>query len=248
MANGTSRLPLLRMKNLDFSYFVVLIVLILPLRAIVYLSPAFVASLAIHAIFPGLPYLSFLDGMPVPARILALCYTFTESCWLIYYLRLRGQMSYNAAAPPGYSASDAFFAREKEVLGKNNGEEAKGVGSVVRDRTAHTSRRALFDRCALEATRDPQAFVSNWFFGAPISSIGRDDVAEWISWAFFAKHLKDLKSEEELSDLEYMVSGLERVLGLEGKGGLKRGSMGAKCMRHTLDEMESQMRPLIYYV
>ncbi|KAH8812367.1 hypothetical protein F5884DRAFT_785191 [Xylogone sp. PMI_703] len=103
-------------------------------------------------------------------------------------------------------------------------------------------RRELFNKC-LATIIDPVRYVSLWHRGAPIERIGRENVKEWICWAFMDKHIWGPDEDEEL---EVYVNELENLL----PKGLKFCSgeiPGIKTLRFSLDPVNISHKPLLFY-
>ena len=102
------------------------------------------------------------------------------------------------------------------------------------------ARRELFKRCH-ENVPDPQRYLSRWFLDAPASEIKRENVKDFLRWAFLNKGETEAADEEKLD--EY-VEGLEKMLGRQFETG--RGE--AKCLRLTLDRVDMLHRSLTWYM
>ncbi|TQW08269.1 alpha beta hydrolase fold family [Cordyceps javanica] len=121
-------------------------------------------------------------------------------------------------------------------------------------------REALFRRCVAHA-REPAAYLRGWFLGAPLDDIRRDNVREFLLWAFFETGAEDVAATAaaaaasqppaqstaaaaELSaELDGYVAALEERLGrrfAEGRG-------AAKSLRLTLDPVATAYRGLAWY-
>jgi len=87
---------------------------------------------------------------------------------------------------------------------------------------------------------DPQRYLSKWFLDAPASEIKRENVKDFLRWAFLNKAEIDATDEEELD--EY-VQGLEKLVGRQFEAG--RGE--AKCLRLSLDRVDMLHRSLTWY-
>jgi hypothetical protein len=101
-------------------------------------------------------------------------------------------------------------------------------------------RRELF-RKYLDTIPDPERWISLWNRGTPIQSIRRDNIKEWLAWAFLNKDGWALEDEDEL---EEYVRGTEGLLDLKFKAG--RGP--TETLRVSLDRVNMSHRPLLYYV
>ena len=100
-------------------------------------------------------------------------------------------------------------------------------------------RAELFERCNA-TVEDPEEYLSQWFLGAQKEHIKRDNVKEFVRWAFL--NSEQAKSENE-DEVEGYVNGMEKLLGrdiLPGKG-------GAKSLRLTVDKVDCLHRSLLWY-
>ena len=104
-------------------------------------------------------------------------------------------------------------------------------------------RRELFNKCISSIT-DPVRYVSLWHRGAPIECIGRENVKEWICWAFMDKATWGTNDEEEL---EEHISVLENLFPAGMKFRLGKGP-GIQTLRFTLDPVNVTHKPLLFYV
>lgn len=100
-------------------------------------------------------------------------------------------------------------------------------------------RRELFELCQ-ENVANPEQYLSKWFLGAPRDEIKRENVKEFLLWAFFNRGGPPGEDDEEL---EEYVSLMERQWGERIHPG--RGT--AKCLRLTLDGVNMMHRSLIWY-
>jgi hypothetical protein len=101
-------------------------------------------------------------------------------------------------------------------------------------------RRALFLRCC-ENIPDPERYLSKWFLDAPASEIKRENVKDFLCWAFLNKGEYDLAEEAELE--EYVAS-FEKLL----QRNLEEGRGDAKPLRLTLDDVDMLHRSLTWYL
>lgn len=109
--------------------------------------------------------------------------------------------------------------------------------------TDRRERRQLFNKCITTIT-DPVRYVSLWHRGAPIESIGRENVKEWICWAFMDRSNWGSNEDEEL---EEYVDALERLFpdGMKFRKGRVRG---INTLRFSLDPVNLTHKPLLFYV
>ena len=101
-------------------------------------------------------------------------------------------------------------------------------------------RQELFDRC-LASVPDIRLFLMTWFRGAPLAEIKKDNVREWLAWAFFHSYSTGPVDGQELDDY---VSATETVLGRK----FEDGCGPYRPLRHSVDRINIQHRPLLYYI
>lgn len=90
-------------------------------------------------------------------------------------------------------------------------------------------RRVLFQRCH-DNIPDPERYLAKWFMDAPISEIKRDNVKEFLRWAFL--NTGEVEEEED-AELEEYIEELENMLNRK----IEPGRGNAKCLRLTLDKV-----------
>lgn len=116
-------------------------------------------------------------------------------------------------------------------------EEAKHPPSLARE-----DRRALFRRC-FENVPDVRRYLQMWFLGADESEMRRDNVRDFVLWAFF-----DLwpgqESKEDAAELDEYIDNIENRLGRR----LEPGRGKAESLRLTLDEVETRYRSVVWYL
>jgi pimeloyl-ACP methyl ester carboxylesterase len=117
----------------------------------------------------------------------------------------------------------------------------------LRDEAKHpplqprAERLALFNRC-LDNVPDTARYLRTWFLGADESDIRKDNVREFISWAFFDRKPGN-ETTEEVEELDQYIVEIERRIGRQ----LKPGRGRAKSFRLTLDEVEVRYRSVVWY-
>ncbi|CAF3453344.1 unnamed protein product [Fusarium graminearum] len=108
-------------------------------------------------------------------------------------------------------------------------------------------RKALFERC-FENVSSPEIYLKWWFLDADPDEIRRDNVREFLLWAFFEKpDGKGLLAEDEEmveEEVEHYLVLLENRLGRPFEDG--RGN--AKSLRLTLDGITTTYRSLLWYL
>ncbi|RUS25207.1 hypothetical protein BC938DRAFT_472484 [Jimgerdemannia flammicorona] len=103
----------------------------------------------------------------------------------------------------------------------------------------------LFRRC-VEGVTDFEERFPLWFFGVEFQRIRRENVLDWLAWAFLCRPLKDINmSEEDGKFLNHLLNELEVVSGHKFPEGRDDD---VKCARLTLDPVEGIQRPLVAYL
>ncbi|KAH6664696.1 hypothetical protein B0J14DRAFT_243857 [Halenospora varia] len=101
-------------------------------------------------------------------------------------------------------------------------------------------RKELFRLCN-ENIPDCEAYLQKWFLGADIREIKRENVKEFLLWAFFNRGGPPGEDDEEL---EEYVFATEKLLGKP----IDAGRGNAKCLRLTLDRVDMLHRSLVWYI
>jgi hypothetical protein len=101
-------------------------------------------------------------------------------------------------------------------------------------------RRLLFRRCH-DNIPNPDRYLAKWFLDAPAAEIRRENVKEFLRWAFLNIREPDLAYDEEL---EEYVGEVEKMLGRK----LEPGRGRAKCLRLNYDEVAMLHRSLTWYL
>lgn len=87
---------------------------------------------------------------------------------------------------------------------------------------------------------DPEQYIRGWFKGADFKDIGREDVKDWLAWAFFDGGREKGKDEDEI---EIYTLQIESML-------LKKFNPGrgtATPLRLTMDPVDMLHRSLLWY-
>ncbi|KAI9152024.1 hypothetical protein HJFPF1_09244 [Paramyrothecium foliicola] len=106
-------------------------------------------------------------------------------------------------------------------------------------------RRALFERCIGDVA-SPRGYLSGWFLGADLEHIRRDNVKEFLLWAFFDREVETFDGDEEkelAEELEEYIGLIEQGLGYT----LGEGRGPAKSLRLTFDAITTKYRSLTWY-
>jgi len=107
------------------------------------------------------------------------------------------------------------------------------------DALSRPKRRALFEKCNANIA-DADTYLQKWFLGAPPEEIKRDNIKEFILWAFFNRGGDPGADDEELEEYVCMY---EDLLGRKFEEG--RGK--ATCLRLTLEKVDMLHRSLAWY-
>ncbi|KAI2630203.1 hypothetical protein GGS26DRAFT_591497 [Hypomontagnella submonticulosa] len=103
-------------------------------------------------------------------------------------------------------------------------------------------RRALFQRCFANVP-DPRRYLQMWFLGADESEIRRDNVRNFLLWAFFDRW-PGKETPEEDAELDEYIDTIERVTGRR----LEPGRGKADGLRLSLDSVETRYRSVVWYL
>ncbi|KAK8075507.1 hypothetical protein PG997_010170 [Apiospora hydei] len=103
-------------------------------------------------------------------------------------------------------------------------------------------RRALFLRCD-ENVPDFDRYLRLWFLGADPAEIRRDNVRDFILWAFFDRR-PGAESADEAAECAGYLDIIEQRLGHE----LEPGRGSAQSLRLTFDSIETRYRSFIWYI
>ncbi|KAK7416802.1 hypothetical protein QQX98_004995 [Neonectria punicea] len=110
--------------------------------------------------------------------------------------------------------------------------------------TSPTERMALFRRC-MGNVRSLELYLQGWFLGAHPDDIRRDNVREFILWAFFERDSDSTSVDDEATrqELDEFLDIIEQKL----ERPLKEGRGSARCLRLTLDTVDSAYRSVLWY-
>lgn len=112
-------------------------------------------------------------------------------------------------------------------------------------------RWTLFEKC-MNTIQDIESYLSGWFLGTPIDDIKRENIKDFLAWAFFLKDYKKLLTNRRkdplnhniLLEIEVMTKAIERKFRLKFSPGRNHK---AKCMRLNFDPIGATHKPLFYY-
>ena len=101
-------------------------------------------------------------------------------------------------------------------------------------------RRKLFQRC-FNNIPYPEEYLKKWFRDAPVAEIRRENVKEFMRWAFLNTGEPDESYNDELEEYVRKLEGLLKRKLVPGRG-------KAKCLRLTLDQVDMVHRSLLWYM
>jgi len=103
-------------------------------------------------------------------------------------------------------------------------------------------RARLFKRCNT-TVENPEKYLSQWFLGAEEGHIKRENVKEFIRWAFLNAG-PAVNEDEDEREVESYISALEKLLGRD----IPLGKGSAKSLRLTMDKVDCLHRSLLWYL
>ena len=199
-----------------------------------------------------LPSSSFLSWfMHRSMRQLLRLFIQIELFTAIYYVIRKQMLQYKPLVPQRHQttierrtlAARCLNSIEEMDFENTEEEEKQGITGatttdVVAQHTTPSERKAELKR----------ASISGWFFGAPLSSIRRGNLEQWVCWAFFLKRRRDIQPKsKEMIEVDYLVN--EIIDWADLTTSLKPGfNNNVKCIRLDFDPIPSTYRPFIYYL
>ena len=106
--------------------------------------------------------------------------------------------------------------------------------------SSRAEREKLFNRCN-QNIPDPEAYLRKWFGEANTDEIKRENVKEFLRWAFLDS--REIREEYE-EEIESYTKRTEEMLGRH----LPEGRGTAKSLRLTLDEIHFGHRSFLWYM
>ncbi|KAJ4410644.1 hypothetical protein N0V85_003930 [Neurospora sp. IMI 360204] len=104
-------------------------------------------------------------------------------------------------------------------------------------------REELFDR-ALDSTTDWDEYLKLWFLGADVEEVKRENVREFLLWAFFDRDGETKGDNEDIEEeLESYLVKIESLLGRK----LPPGRGTATSLRLTFDAIDTRYRSVVWY-
>ncbi|KAK0725237.1 hypothetical protein B0H67DRAFT_479928 [Lasiosphaeris hirsuta] len=108
------------------------------------------------------------------------------------------------------------------------------------------ARAELFERCAVNVP-DWERYLHLWFLGAPAAEIKRDNVRDFILWAFFDRSTPFTSTKGNENEERPLVEAfLDRTEALRGRK-FAPGRGSAVPLRLTIDAIPTAYRSVIWY-
>ncbi|KAI1264854.1 hypothetical protein F5Y18DRAFT_436281 [Xylariaceae sp. FL1019] len=105
----------------------------------------------------------------------------------------------------------------------------------------YSERKAIFNRCQ-DNIPDFTLYLRKWFLGATIDDIGRENVRDFISWAFFDRWPEQQTSAENEETDKYIDEIEQRI-----EHSLKPGRGNANSLRLTFEDVGVRYRSVVWY-
>lgn len=101
----------------------------------------------------------------------------------------------------------------------------------------------------LQGIDDPRKFISGWFMGASPEEVYRENLTEWMLWAFFNQHSREAYQNEENGKTAQVVDryldAWEQHTGMAVTPGY---NPKVKCIRLNSDPVKTIHRPACVYI
>ena len=91
--------------------------------------------------------------------------------------------------------------------------------------------------------KDPEKYLSQWFLGAKEENIKRENVKEFVRWAFLNAGQAENEDGDE-GEVEGYVEAMGKLLGRD----IPAGKGSAKSLRLTVDKVDCLHRSLLWYL
>jgi len=102
-------------------------------------------------------------------------------------------------------------------------------------------RARLFKLCN-DTVEDPERYLSQWFLGADGGQVKRENVKEFLRWAFLNAGQEEHAVEDE-GEVDDYVNAIEKLLGRD----IPAGKGNARSLRLTVDKVDCLHRSLLWY-
>ncbi|KAG0227356.1 hypothetical protein BGW42_002998 [Actinomortierella wolfii] len=131
--------------------------------------------------------------------------------------------------------------------------QAQKVDRVVKGVGSRQGRQELFQRCMETVGNGDECkrWVETWFDTgrtprpAQFNEIGRENMVQWLAWAFWAAPLEEVKEHpDDMDELYFMMDRIEKEKNVKFTPGF---NPSVECIRLNLDPVIASHRPLIYY-
>jgi transcription elongation factor SPT5 len=99
-------------------------------------------------------------------------------------------------------------------------------------------------RKCLACVKRLDRYLSGWFHGAELGDIYKDNLGEFLAWAFLDRDQLPARGSEEAEEVAEYVRQFEEVLGRELPQGYNRN---VRSLRLTLDPVKMTHRSLAWY-
>ncbi|GMH82628.1 hypothetical protein TrST_g12519 [Triparma strigata] len=169
-----------------------------------------------------------------------------ELLFFVFYLKHRTQLS-----------RERPLSNDYVYPGRDRQEKVCGAGAKQRLKRNLRHMDGVLGKSA--SKEDRQRHFLDWFSfrqddchsKAPEhwSELKKENLADWLAWAFWARKVEELGAEEE-EEIEQMITLVEEWAGEGGEGGELDGGRNDSLisMRLSIDEIRSAHHPLIHYL
>lgn len=181
-------------------------------------------------------------------QVSVIIFRFTPLFYLLPLLALSAHSVYSPSAPPHHTSkailtslllAEALFY---VLLYRPQLRRAATTEAAYPKALIKAERQALFRQCVAHA-HDPALYLRGWFLNAPLDDIRRDNVREFLLWAFFETH-EEAAAAAHAAELDGYVATLEDRIGRRFAPG--RGT--ARSLRLTLEPVTTAYRSLAWYM
>ncbi|KAJ4163608.1 hypothetical protein LMH87_005327 [Akanthomyces muscarius] len=181
-------------------------------------------------------------------QVSVIIFRFTPLFYLLPLLALSAYSIYDPFATPHHTAQAVLIglllaeAVFYVFLYRPQLRVAATTEAVYPKALTKAERQALFQQCLAHA-HDTALYLRGWFLNAPLDDIRRDNVREFLLWAFFETSDEDAAAAHN-AELDGYVATLEDRMGRRFAPG--RGT--ARSLRLTLEPVTTAYRSLAWYV